>query len=100
MSFPPPRRPNKGFAFDSEYRTASSTSGGSQGGLVSFFADEPPPTRSTEWSATPVTEEDLREGMDDYQRANESFEGDLKDLIAAMPHNIARRNNEEPKKDS
>jgi hypothetical protein len=60
-----------------------------EGGLVSFFADEPAPTRSTEWSATPVTEEDLREGMDDYKRSEESGE-DLKDLIAGMPHNIAK----------
>ena len=67
---------------------------------MSFFSDEPPPTRSTEWTATPVTEEDLREGMDDYKRSQESGEEDLKDLIAAMPHNVARRQQEEGKKDS
>ena len=61
-----------------------------QRGLLSFFSDEPAPTRSTEWSATPVTEEDFREGMDDYQRSEEPGE-DLKDLIASMPHNLARR---------
>ena len=96
MSYPAPRKPAKGFAFDSDYRVASSNSAeehSSRGGLVSFFSDEPPQARNTntEWSATPVTEEDLREGMDDYKRAEESGE-DLKDLIAAMPHNLARRN--------
>ena len=92
MSFPPSRRPPKPFAFDGEYRTASTETGADKqtGGLVSFFADEPPPARSTEWSATPVTEEDLREGMDDFKRTEESGE-DLKDLIAGMPHNVARR---------
>jgi hypothetical protein len=92
MSFPPPRRVPKPFAFDGDYRTASTSDQPDklQGGLVSFFCDEPAPTRSTEWSVTPVTEEDLREGMDDYKRSEESGE-DLKDLIASMPHNVARR---------
>jgi hypothetical protein len=99
MSFPPPRRPPKPFAFDGEYRTASTGTSTDKpaGGLVSFFSDEPPPARSTEWSATPVTEEDLREGMDDYKRSEETGE-DLKDLIAAMPHNVARRDQQRESK--
>lgn len=98
MSFQPPRRPAKPFAFDGDYRTSSSsTQDRGESGLVSFFADEPAPTRSTEWSATPVTEEDLREGMDDYKRSEESGE-DLKDLIAAMPHNVAKQRNEQVSK--
>jgi hypothetical protein len=92
MSFPQQRKPVKPFAFDSDYRTASSctASDAKVEGLVSFFSDEPTPTRSTDWSATPVPEEDLREGMDDFKRSEESGE-DLRDLIAAMPHNVSKR---------
>lgn len=90
MSFYQSRKASKPFAFDGDYRSASSSDQArNDGGLVSFFADEPAPTRSTEWSATPVTEEDLREGMDDYKPSEDSGE-DLKDLIAGMPHNIAK----------
>lgn len=86
MSFPPVRKPAKPFAFDGEYQAAPAR----ESELVSFFADEPAPTRSTEWSATPVPEEDLREGMDDFRKGEETQE-DLSELIASMPHNVAKR---------
>jgi hypothetical protein len=86
MSLPPVRKPAKAFAFDGEYSAVPAR----ENGLVSFFADEAPATRSTEWSSTPVPEEDLREGMDDFRKAEDSAE-DLSDLIASMPHNVAKR---------
>jgi len=94
-----PRKP-KAFAFDVDYRSSESSDApkSSSGGLVSFFDDEPVDTKNrrtpTEWSAAPAPEEDLTEGMDDFKRNPESSRedsDDLKDLIAAMPHNIAKR---------
>ena len=91
--FQPPKKPGKPFAFDSDYRTSESSAANDKGqkGLVSFFDDEPPDTQSrkTEWSAQRAPEEDLREGMDDL-RISEEETPDIKDLIAAMPHNVSK----------
>ncbi len=95
-----PRKP-KAFAFDGEYRTSVSSDAqksSSTTGLVSFFDDEPVETTNrrtpTEWSAAPAPEEDLTEGMDDFRRNPQSSREeseDLRELIAAMPHNVAKR---------
>ena len=65
---------------------------------MSFFDDEPVDTTNrrtpTEWSATPAPEEDLTEGMDDFKRNPQSSREeseDLRELIASMPHNLAKR---------
>ncbi len=79
---------SKPFTFDQDYRKTSSSTERKrdEGKLVSFFDDEPAPSKSTEWSAATVTEEDMREGMDDTARGEDASE-ELKDLIARMPHN-------------
>lgn len=90
---PPVRNPSKPFAFDGDYRDNHQECGGPRGELVSFFETEPvqPQGRSTEWTASPVSEEDLKEGMDDFAKSEEPSSEDLKELIASMPHNIAKR---------
>ena len=94
MSQWPVKKQTKPFAFDGEYRESSSSSE-PRGELVSFFDSEPVQTQvvrsTTDWTATRVTEEDLKEGMDDYKTSEEPASEDLKDLIASMPHNVARR---------
>ena len=104
MSYFSGRKAAKPFAFDYDYRSSESSGNGnksSEKGLVSFFDDEPVDTsnRRTEWSATPVTEEDLREGMDDYKKTNEEDTEDIKNLIAAMPHNVSKSSSGAPKSD-
>jgi hypothetical protein len=89
-------RKAKPFAFDGEYRTSESNRAPATG-LVSFFDDEPVDTTNrrthTDWSAAPAPEEDLTEGMDDFKRKPQSSREeseDLRELIAGMPHNVAK----------
>ena len=79
--------------FDSDYSKTSSSLPREGEGLVSFFDQEPVKGESnrTEWSSAPVPEEDLREGMDDYRKSEESDLDDVQELIASMPHNVAKR---------
>lgn len=85
------KKQSKPFAFDGDYRDNQTSDLPREEKLVSFFDDEPAHTQSnnTDWAASRVSEEDLREGMDDYKKSEEGSE-DLKDLIASMPHNIAK----------
>lgn len=74
----------KPFAFDGAYTSDQPK----RVGLESFFSDAPVDVRETnlcaEWSAGTAPAEDMKEGMDDYERGVPADE-DLKKLIAAMP---------------